>query len=407
MTSNRLLALAVPCVALAAITVASPLGLGGEGVALLAVACLPLCFAAGHRYARGGGNPAPESQTWPTGSGMEGVGAHPAQGLLDCAAEVQRAMQHQLAEAEPQLVQVRTVIEDSVARLQDSFQCMHQRVSTQERLLAGLLASVSEGEGNASLRLDGFLQEFSRILTYLVEVMIRGSQQSLQTVGKFEDIAAQMQGVFARLHDLRDIADQTNLLALNAAIEAARAGEAGRGFAVVADEVRKLSIRSNQFNEEIRSKVRHAETTINEAQTVVGRLAAEDTSIVMTAKVRIDGTTRDLKALQQRIADGLVEVTAGVREIERGTADAVRALQFEDIVRQVTEHVELRVRALHSASGEAAAVLSEAATGLQAVDPTTQLALRQRMEQAGAGLTALRRAPATQRDVSAGDIELF
>lgn len=405
MKSERLLAMAVPFVALAAILAVSVVGMGSATMALVATASLPLCFAAGHRHARSQLK-GPADEAWPMEGPQDVMGNHPLQALAGPAVAVNEAMERHLAEAGPQLLQVRTVIGDSVAHLQEVFQCMHRRVVAQERLVAGLLASVSDEEGaGKGLRMESFLQEFSDILTYLVGIMVRGSQQSLQTVSKIEDIAAQMQGVFARLHDLREIADQTNLLALNAAIEAARAGEAGRGFAVVADEVRKLSIRSNQFNEEIRAKVRSAETTIGEAQVVVGRLAAEDMSVVMAAKSRIDATTEDLLALQQHIADGLGDVSVGVREIEQRTADAVRALQFEDIVRQVTEHLELRMSGLRAATETVGKVLGEAANGVMHGGQGVEQ--RQRLQSARESLDRLRKAPACQRDISAGAIELF
>jgi len=187
----------------------------------------------------------------------------------------------------------------------------------------------AEGAQHASVSARSGAEVVEKTVAVMGEIAAK-VQETARTV---EGLGARGDQIGAIIGTIEDIADQTNLLALNAAIEAARAGEQGRGFAVVADEVRALAERTTRATHEIGEMIK-----------------------------TIQAETRD--------AVGVME--QGVRQVETGTVEAARSGEaLRDILEQVNA-VTMQVSQIATAAEQQTATTSEIAGNMQQITNVVQ-----------------------------------
>ncbi len=198
---------------------------------------------------------------------------------------------------------------------------------------SGDIAQSCHNAASGALKSSQTAQSGAEVVEKTIQAMKRISNRVTETAKTVEALGARSDQIGAIIGTIEDIADQTNLLALNAAIEAARAGEQGRGFAVVADEVRALAERTTRATREIGEMI---------------------------------------KAIQHETKSAVAAMEEGVKEVVNGTAETQRSGAALQAILEEINVVNMQVSQIATAAEEQTATTAEISCNILQINDVVQ-----------------------------------
>lgn len=274
--------------------------------------------------------------------------------LLKALAQMQQNLRHTIVQISDSSTQLASAAEEMTAVTEASSRGMvaqNDEVNQAATAVTEMSAAVDEVARNAesaseeSKRTQGFTETGLERVSQTLKSIQRLSGNVEQTSEQIQGLSDRAQNISKVVEVIRGIAEQTNLLALNAAIEAARAGEQGRGFAVVADEVRALAHRTQMSTQEIEQMIAAIQTDSEHA-------------------VQAMSTSRDLANqsldIAQEASSSLDQIASAITHInERNLQIATASEEQSHVAREVDQNL-LRIRDLASQSAAGASQTASA-----------------------------------------------
>lgn len=235
---------------------------------------------------------------------------------------------------ERQLKLVQHQSEEGINQLTSKFSRIYDQL--QKALGA---SEVTASGGSPSGNLGSVLQNSEAALMALVSSLKTSMDEQHALVAEMNNLTSITDELKTMGDEVAGIASQTNLLALNAAIEAARAGEHGRGFAVVADEVRTLSTRSGETGVRMGKRIKQVNDLLKVAFSTMEEISEKGNKSVVVSDQTIHKVIGEFKTFGEQLFEASEILTTESNHVREEIEQVLMSLQYQDRMRQILEHV--------------------------------------------------------------------
>ena len=285
------------------------------------------------------------------------------------------------------LERARTMVRDATARLGRSFDSLHQAAEAQRSALQSVAHAFYDNENSGR----SFAASTEALMRQFVDEVVRVSRDSVRIIDQLADLSTRVSGIVVSADAIDGLARETRFIAFNARIETHRAGDAGRTFKVVADEVKRLANASATLSNQIRQNVSECNQQLAQVHKTSTGLASHDLSRAIESHRGLSAAIGKLDSVNQEL-DLMLET------VSKSVSEAVRALQFEDMVTQILNATVQRVERIGEFSVRAVQILERSHNG-DRVEPLRALVADMR--------TLGERVAVQQTSVDQGSVELF
>jgi methyl-accepting chemotaxis protein len=257
--------------------------------------------------------------------------------------DIADALEASQADADAEVERALRLMSDATRQLDTNFNTLADATSDQMRDHAQIMGRWTSVEGRPpEVDLTAFLETFRDTVARFGQVILEYARETIRTNGVVTEMMDDLFKLRRIVAEIDEIADETGLLSINAALEAGRAGPEGRGFKVVATEIRALSKKTKRLDSDINELVSATNEKGEKVRVALEQMAAHDIAPLVQAAERAEQLAAELEDLEREVGRAFEQGESFAETVRGLTAEATRLLQFEDIVSQVIATVGRR-----------------------------------------------------------------